>query len=142
MSKEKPEKVIERFGFGVQADRDVYPMHFTNSPRILIISLENRKNVVSREYVPNPFYEIIMEKYPVPTPFGEKCSSEEMEIYTKLAHFIKEECRIKYIHGKHINFFLRLAFDKINQFFNDTNEKPQVHIDRIIEARTLAGFPK
>ena len=140
MTKEKPEKIIERMGFGVLADKDIYPRHFTNSDRILIIELENRLNVVGREYLPNPFVEIIKEKYPVTTPFGEKIQPEEMEIYTKLAKFIKEECRVKYLYGRHINYFLRVAFDRIKQHFNDTTDSPQVHIDRFIEARALAGF--
>jgi hypothetical protein len=133
---------IELMGFGVLADKDKYSRYLIHADRILIIRLENRKNVLKREYLVNPCAEIAKKKFPKPTPFGEKIPEEEKKLCTEFARFIKEECKVKYLYGIGITYFLRIAFDRIGQHYNNTATPPGKQIDIFIDSRELAGFPR
>ncbi|MGE5343134.1 MAG: hypothetical protein ACM3SY_16795 [Candidatus Omnitrophota bacterium] len=133
-------KEIERIGFGVTADSDEYAPYLHFSDRILVKVFENRKTVIQEEYFSNPYAKELKEKFPKPSALGDSIPDDEMELLTKTAKFFKEQCNVKYLYGKHITYFLRVACERAGQYFSTAEVSPQKIIERFIDARTLAGF--
>ncbi len=133
------EDVIERFGFGVMADRDEIPNIFSHSDKFLIIDLKNRKEIIFEEYRKNPHAEIVKTKYPMPTGMGETISDEEFQIYKDIAEIVKD---CKYVTGNNLGFYPKMAMDKAGIFYvmQSVNELPRDHINSLIEERAYAGF--
>jgi hypothetical protein len=95
---------LERLSFGVMADKDEYPHVFTHSARFLVVDLKTRKEIVAREYRPNPYAKICQEKYPKPTEPGENISKKELEIYRQIAEIVKD-CKYA-AGGKNFGYFV------------------------------------
>jgi predicted Fe-Mo cluster-binding NifX family protein len=129
---------IERIGFGVKADEDEYPEFFTHSDRFLIVDLKRRKEVVLREYRPNPYVATCKEKYgrkALELYYGE---DEELEIYRQIAEIVKD---CKYVGGKNFGYYVKMALEKAGTGPMMMNyENPQEWIDSLIEERALAGY--
>jgi len=133
------EDVIERYGFGVMADKAEQPDYFSNSDQFLIIDLKNRKEIINEEYRKNPHAELVKTKYPFPTDLGEKISDEEYQIYLDIAKILND---CKYVIGNNLGYFPKRAMEKEKVFYvmQSVNELPHDHINRLIEDRALAGF--
>jgi len=129
---------IERIGYGVIADQDEYPHVFSHSDRFLIVDLKNRKEVVMREYRPNPYAEICKTKYAKPAFIGEKISDEELEIYQKIAEIVKD---CYHVLGKNFGSYpIKALQDAGTDFLMTNSYNPQEHIERLIKARYIAGY--
>ena len=129
---------IERFGFGVVADKDELPLYFTHSDRFLVVDLKLRKEVIWREYRPNPYAEICREKYSMPSVIGDNPCDEEVEIYRQIAEIVKD---CKYVQGKSFGNYAANALkaagsDAMMVSFHEAQE----WIDSLIEARSYAGY--
>jgi hypothetical protein len=133
------EDVIERYGFGVMADRDEIPNVFSHSDQFLIIDLKNRKEIIYEEYRKNPHAEVVKVKYPMPIGLGEKITDEEFQIYIDIAEMLKD---CKYVIGNNLGYYPKKAMDQSNVFYimQSVNELPRDHINRLIEDRAFAGF--
>ena len=129
---------IERIGYGIIADKDEYPHVFSHSDRFLIIDLKNRKEVIMREYRPNPYAEICKTKYAMPACIGDEISDEELEIYQKIAEIVKDCDRVL---GKNFGSYPVKALQDAGTDFLMTNSyNPQDHIESLIESRYIAGY--
>ncbi|OQY45465.1 MAG: hypothetical protein DRR08_22885 [Candidatus Parabeggiatoa sp. nov. 2] len=128
---------LERLSFGVMADKDEHPHVFSHSDRFLVVDLKNRKEIVAREYRPNPYAQICKEKYPIPTDPGENISDEELEIYRQIAEIVKD---CKYAGGKNFGYFVKLALEKAGTESMMLSFEPQGWIDSLIENRYMAGY--
>jgi len=135
--KQLPE--LERIAFGVMADKDEYPYVFSHSDRFLIVDLKRRKEIIAREYRPNPYAQICREKYTKPTFIGENISDEEWEIYQKIGEILKD---CKYVGGRNFGNYTVKALQEAGTDFMMMNEpfQPYSWIDSLIEARYMAGY--
>jgi hypothetical protein len=133
--KELPE--IERIGFGVLADKDEHPYVFSHSDRFLIIDLKRRKEVIAREYRPNPYAEICKTKYQMPASPGDNTSEEELEIYRKIAEIVKD---CKYVAGKNFGWHPMRALKSAGTDGMMIPVQPHEQIDSLIGARYIAGY--
>jgi hypothetical protein len=133
------EDVVERYGFGVMADRDEIPNIFSHSDRFLIIDLKNRKEIIFEEYRKNPHAEICKTKYAMPADLGEEVSDEERQIYKDIAEILKD---CKYVTGNNLGYAPKTAMEKAGVFYimQSVNELPRDHIKCLIENRAFAGF--
>jgi len=129
---------IQRMGFGVIADADEYAEFFTHSDRFLIVDLKRRKEVILREYRPNPYVAICKEKYGRKELEFFKNDKEEQEIYRQIAEIVKD---CKYVTGKNFGYFVKMALEKAGTESMLSNfENPQEWIDSLIENRAYAGY--
>lgn len=135
--KEITTDVIERICSGVNADNDLHPYVYTHSDRFLIIDMKNRKEILKREYRPNPYGKICREKYAVPTSLGDPISDEEKEIYRKMAEIVKD---CKYVTGTNFGYYPARALEAAGTDHMMTAAQPQEWIDSLIDARLFAGF--
>ena len=134
---EKQLPVLERIASGVMADKDEHPHVFSHSDRFLIIDLKMRKEIVGREYRPNPYGKICREKYAMPTFIGEKISAEEWEIYQKIGEILKD---CKYVTGKNFGSYTIKGLQEAGTDYLMTDFQPYEWIDSLIDARYLAGY--
>jgi hypothetical protein len=128
---------IERIGFGIVADEDKSAERFAHADRFFVFDLKNRKEVIFREYRPNPYGEICKQKYPKPCVIGDNPSDEEVEIYRKMAEILKD---CKSVWGKNFGNYVHDALSAVgvNPILSDRD--PQEAIDSLIGARYLAGY--
>jgi predicted Fe-Mo cluster-binding NifX family protein len=125
-------------GFGVIADADEYSELFTHSDRFLIVDLKDRKEVIRREYRPNPHVAICKEKYGWEAIKSDSHGEEELRIYREIAELVKD---CKYVAGKNFGYFVKMALEKAGTSSMMTNSKnPQDWIDSLIENRAYAGY--
>ncbi|MCP4350043.1 MAG: hypothetical protein GY795_31575 [Desulfobacterales bacterium] len=131
--------VIERYGFGVMADKDEMPNIFSHSDRILVIDMKDRKEIIHEEYRINPHAEICRTKYTKPTDPGEGITEKELQIYRELADMVKD---CKYTIGYNLGYFPKLAMEKTDTLYvmQSVPTKPREHIKHLIENRVYAGF--
>lgn len=129
---------IERIGFGIKADKDEFAGIFSHSDRFLIVDLKLRKEVILREYRPNPYAKICREKYAMPSLLGDSPSDEELEIYRKMTEIVTD---CLYVHGKNFGYYMVRAFEvaKIELIMLSSHE-PEEWIESLIEARYMAGY--
>ncbi|HDN25821.1 MAG TPA: hypothetical protein ENG03_01730 [Thioploca sp.] len=129
---------IQRMGFGVIADEDEYPEFFTHSDRFLIVDLKNRKEVILREYRPNPYVAICKAKYGRKELEFFKNNKEEREIYRQIAEIVKD---CKYVAGKNFGYYVKMALENAGTSSMITSfDNPQEWIDSLIENRIYAGY--
>ncbi|MDM8524982.1 hypothetical protein QUF80_16550 [Desulfococcaceae bacterium HSG8] len=133
------EDVIERYGFGVMADKDEMPDIFSHSDRILVIDMKNRKEIIHEEYRLNPHAETCRTKYTIPTSPGEGITDEELEIYKDIAELVKD---CKYTIGYNLGYFPKLAMEKTDTLYvlQSVKHLPRDHIKELIKERVYAGF--
>jgi len=135
----KKKNVVERFAFGVMADKDEMPNVFSHSDRFLIIDLKDRKETVHEEYRPNPHGEICRTKYPIPTDPGDGITDEELEIYRNIAEIIKD-CETTI--GYNLGYFPKLALEKTTFYvMQSAPVLPRDYIKELIEIRAYYGDP-
>ncbi|MCP4695479.1 MAG: hypothetical protein GY862_01325 [Gammaproteobacteria bacterium] len=137
MANESKFKEIERIGFGVMADKDECPRVFSHSDRFLVMDLKNRKEVVFREYRPNPYAETCKTKYTMPSVLGDHPSDEEVDIYRKVGELMKD---CDYVAGKNFGNYAIFGLQEAGTDFLMTSHEPQEWIDSLIDARYLAGY--
>jgi len=128
---------IERIAFGIVADEDKTAYIFAHAARFLVIDLKNRKEVIFREYRPNPYAEICKQKYPKPSVIGDNPSDEEVEIYRKMAEILKD---CKTVRGYNFGNYVYNALEAAGCNPIMTDHQPQETIDSLIEARYIAGY--
>ncbi len=131
--------VVERFAFGVMADKDEMPKIFSHSDRFLVIDLKNRKEIVHEEYRPNPYAEICRTKYTIPTDTGGGITDDELEIYRHIAETVKD---CKYTTGYNLGYFPKMAMEKTETLYvlSSVPLLPREHIQELIDERAAAGF--
>lgn len=131
--------VIERYGYGVMADRDEMPHIFSHSDRILIIDLKDRKEIIHEEYRTNPHAETCRTKYAIPTDPGDGITKDELDIYRDIAELVKD---CKYTIGYNLGYFPKLALEKTGTLYvmQSSPVLPRDNINGLIENRVYAGF--
>ena len=137
----KKKDLIERYGFGVVADKDEMPDIFSHSDRILIVDLKNRKDIIYEEYRINPHAEICRTKYTIPTDTGDKkgITKKELKIYADIADLVKD---CKYTIGNNLGYFPKQAMERTDTLYvlQSVRIQPRDHIKETIKARAYAGF--
>jgi len=130
---------IERLGFGIKADKDEFADIFSHSDRFLIVDLKLRKEVIFREYRPNPYAKICREKYAMPSLLGDSPSDEELEIYQKMTEIVTD---CLYVHGKNFGYYMVRAFEEVAkiELIMLSSHEPEEWIESLIEARYMAGY--
>ncbi len=129
---------IERMAFAVKADKDEYSHFFFHADRFLIIDLKNRKEVVAREYRPNPFAEYCQKNYESPAIIGEgKISEEEKNAYLKIGEMLKD---CKYVAAKNFGNYATKYLKEAGADYIMMDKEPDDWINILIEAREYAGY--
>ncbi len=130
---------IDRYGFGVMADKDEMPKIFSHSDRFLVIELKNRKEVIHEEYRPNPYAEICRTKYTIPTDMGGDIKEKELKIYRHIAETLKD---CKYIYGYNVGFYPKMAMERTGALYiiPSVPTLPRDHIKDLIKNRVYAGY--
>ncbi len=130
-------KLIERYAFGVMADKDEMPKIFSHSDRFLIIDMRDRKEIVHEEYRPNPHGETCRTKYPIPTDPGDGITEEELDIYRNLAEILKD-CDTTI--GYNLGYFPSRALEKTTFYvMQSVPVLPHDHIKQLFEIRAYYG---
>ncbi|HLC15060.1 MAG TPA: hypothetical protein VJL89_02390 [Thermodesulfovibrionia bacterium] len=131
------EPFIEKICFPIMEDKDELTYLYSHSDRFLVIVLKDRKDILSKEYRPNPYGKICREKYPEPTALGDKISEEELELYRNMAEIVKD---CTYVYAKNFGYYPFKALEKAGTDYIMANSEPWEKINWLIKDRAFAGF--